>query len=186
MPKPKMLLHTCCAPCVTVPLVRLQTEYDIVCFFYNPNIHPEQEYQRRLAELERLASQLGFALLQQPYDADRWMALVTGLENAPERGERCRICYRMRLEATAKFASQEGFDFFTTTLTISPHKDAQMINQLGEQLAHQHGVQFLSENFKKKDGFKQSLELSAQFQLYRQSYCGCLFSLRNSQPKNNR
>lgn len=111
------------------------------------------------------------------------MQLVKGFESSPERGERCRICYRMRLEATAQFARQEGFEFFTTTLTISPHKDAAVINRIGEELGQQYGVQFLAENFKKKDGFKQSLVLSAQLQLYRQHYCGCVFSQRTSRQK---
>ncbi|MDZ7335576.1 MAG: epoxyqueuosine reductase QueH [candidate division KSB1 bacterium] len=181
MEKPKLLLHTCCAPCVTVPRMRLQDEYDIYCFFYNPNIHPEQEYLRRLAELKRIARQLSIVVIEQPYDVDRWMNLIRGLESAPERGQRCQICYRMRLEATAQFAKQEGIEYFTTTLTISPHKDATMINRLGEELAGRYGVHFLSENFKKKDGYKQSLELSAQFQLYRQDYCGCIFSQRSHQ-----
>lgn len=179
MQKPKLLLHTCCAPCVTVPLERLKSDYEIVCFFYNPNIHPAEEYWKRLAEIENLAKKLNFQMLVAEYDSEHWFERVKGLENEPEGGARCKICFEMRLDKTAQYAKQEGFDIFTTTLTISPHKNATLINQLGEDLSKRYNVEFLAANFKKRDGFKRSLELSRELNLYRQSYCGCIFSLRN-------
>ncbi|MCD4664850.1 MAG: epoxyqueuosine reductase QueH [Bacteroidales bacterium] len=174
----KLLLHTCCAPCVTVPIERLKSEYNITSFFYNPNIHPEAEYRQRLLELKKLLNTLKTKSIIHNYDSDRWFEFVKGLENEPEGGKRCAVCFRMRLEQTALFAKQEGFDVFTTVLSISPHKNATLLNQIGNELAKQHQVQFLEANFKKQNGFKRSIELSKKYNLYRQNYCGCIYSRR--------
>ncbi|HEX9971358.1 MAG TPA: epoxyqueuosine reductase QueH [bacterium] len=176
MNKKNLLLHTCCAPCVTVPVERLRTEYEITCFFYNPNIQPQEEYDKRLAELRNFTDQFKISLIIAEYDVDRWMALIQGFENEPEQGKRCKICFAMRLEKTAAFARENGFSCFTTTLTLSPHKDSNLINQIGIALRQDDTIHFLQENFKKKDGYKRSLELSKDYNLYRQNYCGCIFS----------
>ena len=172
----KLLLHACCAPCMTVPIERLQSEYDITGFFYNPNIHPEEEYKKRLNEITNWTQQKNIPLIVHEYDVDRWHELVKGLEKEPERGKRCTVCFRMRLQQTAILAKQKGFDWFTTTLSISPHKNANIINQIGKKLRDQIGVQFLEANFKKKNGFKRSIELSKKYNFYRQNYCGCIYS----------
>ncbi|MDZ7263335.1 MAG: epoxyqueuosine reductase QueH [candidate division KSB1 bacterium] len=176
MIRKRLLLHTCCAPCVVVPVERMADQYDITCFFFNPNIQPAEEYRRRLAELERIRDRLMVEVIIPPYDADQWLELVRGLEGEPEGGRRCAVCFRMRLEATAQAAIAGQFDFITTTLTVSPHKNAELINQIGQQIGETYGVAFLEENFKKKDGYKRSIELSKAYQLYRQDYCGCIFS----------
>lgn len=176
MIRKRLLLHTCCAPCVVVPVERLAAQYDITCFFFNPNIQPAEEYHRRLAELKRIRERLNVAMIVPAYDPDRWLELVRGLETEPEGGKRCAICFQVRLEATAQVAKERQFDAMTTTLTISPHKNAALINQIGQTLGETYGVAFLEENFKKKDGYKRSIELSKFHQLYRQHYCGCIFS----------
>lgn len=176
MDKKKLLLHTCCAPCVVVPFERLQSDYEITCFFYNPNIHPEREYLQRLRELEKLSGVLGIGIIVQQYDSDRWFRLVKGLEQEPEGGKRCEVCFKMRLESTAKITKKQGFDIFTTTLTISPHKNATSVNQIGSDLAKQYQIEFLEANFKKKNGYRKSIELSRLYNVYRQNYCGCIFS----------
>lgn len=176
MNKKKLLLHSCCGPCSTVPIERLRSEFEIVCFEYNPNIHPEKEHRIRVEELVALTKQLEVELIVSEYNPDYWFSLVKGLENEPEGGKRCEICFRMRLEHTAKFARQNGFDVFTTTLTISPHKNAALINKIGAEIAEKENVPFLESNFKKKDGYKRSIELSKIYDLYRQNYCGCIYS----------
>jgi predicted adenine nucleotide alpha hydrolase (AANH) superfamily ATPase len=176
MQKQKLLLHTCCAPCVTVPVERLKSDYEISCFFYNPNIHPKEEYLKRLEEIQNLAKQLNVEIIIHQYDSDRWFELANGLEDEPEGGERCAVCFRMRLQEAAKYAKKQGFDVFTATLTISPNKNAILINQIGEELGKQYQIKFLAANFKKKDGYKLSIKLSHKYDLYRQNYCGCIFS----------
>jgi len=178
MNKPKLILHTCCAPCVTVPIERLESDYEITCFFYNPNIHPEHEYKQRLSELKKVSKELNIEIFEQQYNSDRWFDLVNGLEDEPEGGKRCAVCFKMRMQEAAKFAKEKGYDLFTTTLTISPHKNAKLINQIGLELGEQCGIQFLESDFKKKDGYKRSVELSKYYNLYRQDYCGCVFSRR--------
>ena len=179
MQKQKLLLHACCAPCVTVPMERLQADFEVSCFFYNPNIHPAEEHSKRLAEIQNLAKKLDLQIIIHRYDSERWFELVKGLEDEPERGARCKICFHMRLEQTAQYARQHGFDIFTTTLTLSPHKNAALINQLGAELGKRYQIEFLAADFKKKDGFKRSIELSDRHNLYRQTYCGCIFSRRD-------
>ena len=176
----KLFLHTCCAPCVTVPIERLESEYEITCFFYNPNIHPKDEYKQRLTELKRIVKKLNIELVEHQYDAERWFDLVKGLEDEPEGGKRCAVCFKIRMQEAAKLAKEKGYDFFTTTLTISPHKNAKLINQIGLELSERYGIQFLEANFKKKDGYKRSIELSKNYNLYRQDYCGCIFSRRSN------
>ncbi len=179
MTKKKLLLHSCCGPCTTVPIERLQSEYEIVCFGYNPNIHPATEHQSRVRELKNLSKQMDFKLVLPKYDPDAWFDRVRGLENEPEGGKRCEICFRMRMEKTAQFAHENGFDLFTTTLTISPHKNALLINKIGSEIAERMNVSFLESNFKKKDGYKRSIEMSKIYNLYRQNYCGCIYSCRD-------
>jgi predicted adenine nucleotide alpha hydrolase (AANH) superfamily ATPase len=174
----KLLLHTCCAPCITVPLERLQSEFEVTGFFYNPNIHPEQEYEKRLDEITTWTQQAGIPLIVYNYDISHWFELVKGLEDEPEGGKRCIVCFRLRLEQTAEFAQKKRFDYFTTTLSISPHKNTAIINLLGNEIGERFGVRFFEANFKKKDGFKQSVALSKNYGFYRQDYCGCIFSRR--------
>lgn len=174
--KPKLLLHVCCAPDATVAVERLAPDYTITIFFYNPNVHPEKEYDLRLNEMERLAKQLNVPLLPAPYNSDDWFKAVKGMEDVPEGGARCEVCFRMRLELAAQMAVEHQFDIFATVLTVSPHKNAKLINQIGIEYSAKYSVDFMEANFKKKDGFKRSIELSRQYNLYRQDYCGCIFS----------
>ncbi|MFH1192075.1 MAG: epoxyqueuosine reductase QueH [bacterium] len=179
----KLLLHCCCAPCAIYVVTLLEKDYDLTLFFYNPNIHPEYEYNKRFRELENFVDMKKIKLLSGDYDVKNWLGKISGRENDPERGERCKICYEERLRRTAEHAKKNNFDFFGTTLTISPHKSALVINYLGLELQDQYGVNFVESDFKKKDGFKKSLELSRQYDFYRQNYCGCLFSQINNLRK---
>ena len=176
--KKKLLLHVCCAPDATVPYLRLRDGYEVVAFFYNPNIHPREEYEKRLNEAEKLAKLWDFPLIVGEYDAERWFSAVRGLEDEPEGGKRCEVCYALRLEESAKLAKELACDAFATTLTISPHKKAEKINALGREAGERHGVEYLESNFKKRDGFKESVRLSRELGLYRQRYCGCRYSMR--------
>jgi len=175
--KPKLLLHICCAPDATVAIERLTQDYAVETFFYNPNIHPREEYEKRLTEMLRVAEKTGVPLHEGPYDDSRWLHLAKDLMDEPERGRRCEVCFRMRLEASAAFAKEHGFQVFAATLTVSPHKDANLVNRLGKEAGERFGITYLPTDLKKKDGFKRSLELSREFRLYRQDYCGCLPSL---------
>ncbi len=187
--KPRLLLHACCAPCSSAVLEVLRAHFDITMFFYNPNIYPESEFQYRLKELKRLLPALGLAdvdTVAPPYVYAEFEAIAEGLENAPEGGARCKRCYRLRQEAAAKYAAENGFDYVTTTLSISPHKNAAWLNEIGEELAGIYGVPYLYGDFKKRDGYKRSLELSREFDLYRQDYCGCVYSKRQREEEKNR
>ena len=185
--KKKLLLHVCCAPDATVVLERLSPQFEITIFFYNPNIHPAKEYSLRLLEMETLAKALKFPLLQADYDADTWFELTKGMEKIPEGGKRCTVCFEMRLRKAAEIARKHGFDLFTTVLSVSPHKNAKLINQIGTEIANKFGLKFMEANFKKQNGFFRSLELSRQYNLYRQDYCGCVYSQiernQRTQPK---
>ncbi len=176
--KPKMLLHICCAPCSTAVIERLKDEFDITGYFYDPNIHPEEEYLRRLEETKELYNKLSIPLIEAQYDAERWFNLTENLKQEPEGGKRCEVCYDMRLEKTAGFARDNGFALFTTVLSISPHKKAAVISSIGRRLSEKYSIKFYEADFKKKDGFKRSLELSREYNLYRQDYCGCIYSRR--------
>jgi predicted adenine nucleotide alpha hydrolase (AANH) superfamily ATPase len=170
---------------MTVPMKRLSEIYDVDMFFYNPNIHPEPEYRMRAKEIALLGERWNFRVEEGPYDAEDWFIRTRGLENEPERGTRCSICYEMRLEATARMASEGGYDGFTTTLTLSPLKDAHVINTIGERIGKLFGILFIHSDFKKKDGFRESVDLSRQEALYRQDYCGCVYSKRQRENVSN-
>jgi predicted adenine nucleotide alpha hydrolase (AANH) superfamily ATPase len=163
--KPKLLLHICCAPDATVAIERLSQDYAVETVFYNPNIHPKEEYEKRLAEMRKVAEQGGVPLHEGPYDDARWFDLAKNLMEDPERGRRCEVCFRMRMESTAAFAKEHGFQAFAATLTVSPHKDANLINRLGKEAGEHFGVTYLATDLKKKDGFKRSLELSQELRL---------------------
>ncbi len=179
---PKLLLHACCAPCSSYVLEYLSAYFEITVFFYNPNIYPPQEYETRIAEERRLIGEMPFhnpvRLLEGTYDPERFFEAVKGLENEPEGGARCRQCFRLRLGEAARQAKAGGYDYFTTSLTISPLKNADTLNAIGEQLGRDYGIAYLSSDFKKRDGYKRSIRLSEEYGLYRQNYCGCVFSVR--------
>lgn len=177
--KPKLLLHTCCAPCSAYIIQLLKKDYEVTGYFYNPNVHPEAEYQKRLEEEQRYFNKIGLELIEGPYDERDWFELTKGHEDDPEKGERCWICYRMRLEHVSRFGLEHGFELFTTTLSLSPHKDAEKINQIGREIAEEIGLRFLEADFKKNDGFRKSLKISRCEHFYRQNYCGCVYSQKN-------
>ena len=181
--KPSLLLHACCAPCSSHTLLFLHEHFDITLYFCNPNISPESEFDFRLDELKRLVKELGLDIniIEEPYDSAPFFALAKGLEDLPERGERCQKCIEFRLRMAAAKAKELGSDYFTTTLTISPHKDCTFINECGGRISEETGIPYLYSDFKKHDGYKHSIQLSKEYNLYRQNYCGCVFSIRNSE-----
>lgn len=182
--KPKLLLHACCAPCSSYCIERLKEFFDITVFFYNPNMDTLEEYNLRSDEQVRLCKELGVDYFISDYDSQSFASAIVGKEDCVEGGERCSICYALRLKKTAEFAKDNGFDYFTTSLTISPLKDAYRLNQIGKSLEQQLGVNFLPSDFKKKGGYQRSIELSKQYDLYRQNYCGCIYS-KNTRPQEN-
>ena len=177
---PRLLLHACCAPCSSAVLEYLSQYFAITLLYYNPNIAPLEEYQKREAELRRLVSQMKFThpveLLPCQYDGQAFVQAARGLEGEPEGGKRCEACFRLRLRYAAQEAARLRFDYYTTTLSISPMKNAPLLNQLGEEIGREFGVAHLPSDFKKKDGYKRSVQLSKEYDLYRQDYCGCAFS----------
>jgi len=172
----KMLLHTCCAPCAIYVVQELAKEYDLALYYYNPNIHPTDEYQKRLNEIIRWAKKNDLKLIEAKYDTDRWSDTVKGLEQAPEGGERCEVCYELRMRETVQYAKDNSFDVFGTTMSISPHKRADKLNEIGTKLANEYEFEYFSANWKKNDGFKIACKLSKEEDFYRQDYCGCTFS----------
>ena len=184
---PRLFLHSCCAPCSSYVLEYLSDYFEITVFYYNPNISPEEEYEKRVAEQKHLIQELPVRhpihLVVGNYEPERFYALSKGLETVPEGGERCFRCYRLRLEETARMAEEGGYDYFATTLTISPLKNAQKLNEIGEELSGIYKVEHLPSDFKKKNGYKRSVELSAEYGLYRQNYCGCVFSKLEQQQR---
>ncbi len=177
---PTLLLHSCCAPCSSYVLEYLSRYFAITVFFYNPNMDSEEEFLRRSEEQLRLIEQMpvkhpvkGVIV---PYDAQEFFSEVKGLEKEPEGGQRCEKCFALRLRKTAEYARSRGFDWFTTTLTISPLKNASLLNEIGERMGEEYGVSFLPSDFKKKGGFLRSTQLSQEYNLYRQNYCGCIYS----------
>ena len=186
--RPRLLLHACCAPCSSYVLEYLSRFFDITLYFYNPNITPAEEYAYRAEELSRLVSEMGLdggvSLVVSDYNSDEFYNIASGLEDAPEGGARCARCYRLRLEASAKYAAECGFDYFTTTLSISPYKNSRWLNEIGAELSGIYGVRYLYSDFKKKNGYKRSCELSEIHGLYRQDYCGCEFSRIQRDKKN--
>ena len=181
---PKLLLHVCCAPCSSYVLEYLSEYYEITVFYYNPNISPESEYQKRVDEVRRLISEITpkhpVSFLEGKYDPERWRDAVKGLEKEKEGGARCTECFRLRLSRTADAAEELHFDYFTTTLTVSPHKDAERINRIGIELGEKYGVRWLPSDFKKRNGYLRSIQLAKEFELYRQDWCGCGYSHQNS------
>lgn len=177
--RPRLLLHSCCGPCSSYVLEYLSKYFDITLFYYNPNIFPREEYDLRLANQQKVLDSTDWAkLLPCEYDHTEFLTAVKGLESLQEGGERCTECFRLRLERTAKAARDGGYDCFTTTLTVSPHKNAELLNRLGEEIGKKYGVSHLPGDFKKREGYKRSIVLSEQLGLYRQNYCGCEFSKR--------
>lgn len=178
-----LLMHACCAPCSSACLERLGNYFDISILYYNPNITDKDEYLKRVEEIKKFIS--GFKtkypikLIEGRYDPNEFFEIAKGLEDEPERGKRCFKCYRLRLEETAKVASEKEFDYFCTTLTLSPYKNATWLNEIGEELNNNYNSTYLYSDFKKKNGYKRSIELSKEFDLYRQDYCGCVYSLRD-------
>ena len=190
----KLLLHSCCAPCSSYVLEYLTNFFDITILFYNPNISSKEEYDKRLKELKRLIKEIPHSnqieIIEARYEPKEFIEIAKGLEDIPEGGERCFKCYRLRLEEAAIFAKENNFDYFTTTLSISPHKNAQKLNEIGEDLEKQYQINYLYADFKKKGGYQRSIELSRKYDLYRQDFCGCIYSKiereKNKQAKSNR
>ena len=175
----KLLLHSCCAPCSSACLERLAEKMQITVLYYNPNIDDRAEYEKRKAEQLRFLAETGYAdFLDCDHEADVFQAMCVGLEREPERGKRCYLCYELRLKKTAQLAKERGFDYFCTTLSLSPHKNADWLNEIGERLADEYGVKWLYSDFKKQGGYARSIELSGEYGLYRQDFCGCKFSKR--------
>ena len=183
--KPSLLLHACCAPCSSHTLTVLDRYFNITLYFCNPNISPESEFIYRLDELKRLVSEMGLSIeiIEEKYIPEVFYNLAKGLENLPERSERCQKCISYRLEMAGQKAKDLNCDYFTTTLTISPHKDCTFINERGAEISGKCGVKYLYSDFKKHDGYKHSIELSRQYNLYRQNYCGCIYSKINSEKR---
>lgn len=181
---PSLLLHSCCAPCSSYVLEYLSKYFKITIFYYNPNVYPEEEFIKRLEEEKRLINEMTFknevSIIEGKYDNDNFNLMAKGLENLKEGSKRCFKCYRMRLEETAKLAKLNSFDYFTTTLSISPYKNSDKINEIGKCLEDEYGVKYLYADFKKKEGYKRSIELSKEYNLYRQNYCGCIYSKNNN------
>ena len=182
---PRLLLHSCCAPCSSYVLEYLSNYFEITVFYYNPNIFPENEYTKRILEQQMLISDMKMkhpvSFMAGNYDRKRFYDIAAGLEHLKEGGERCFKCYELRLEEAAKVAVEGEFDYFTTTLSISPMKNAEKLNEIGTTLGKKYGVSYLQSDFKKKNGYKRSIELSKTYDLYRQDYCGCEFSFRDRQ-----
>ncbi len=184
---PTLLLHSCCAPCSSYVLEYLSAYFRITVFYYNPNIYPESEYYTRVKEQRRfiaaLPTRYPVDFTEGAYIPEDFYRCARGMEHLPEGGRRCFVCYRLRLEATAKTAKEKGCSYFASTLSISPLKNAQKLNEIGEQLAREYQVLWLPNDFKKKNGYKRSTELSREYGMYRQDYCGCVYSLRERHPE---
>ena len=183
--KPKLLLHSCCGPCSSAVLERLTEHFDVTVLYYNPNIEPESEYRHRLSEQERLLSLLPghIPLLPCEYDHEAFEAFAPGMADAPEGGDRCLACFALRLDYIARRAGELGFEYFTTTLSVSPHKNAEQVNRTGEAAGRKAGVKYLYADFKKRNGYLRSLQLSKEYGLYRQDYCGCRYSERGTEER---
>lgn len=178
--KQRMLLHVCCANCVLHPLNILKDRFEITLYFYNPNIHPEEEYMKRLKHVKRISEIYKLPLIIDRYDTDRWYELTDKFRDEPEGSERCNICFAIRLEETARKASALDLDIIATTLSVSPHKNSETINKIGYEAAKKSNISFYIANFKKSDGFRKTMELGRQYSIYRQDYCGCEYSIRKN------
>ncbi len=184
--KEKLLLHACCAPCSSAVLERISKYFDITILYYNPNITEEKEYNKRLEEIKTFVKKLNLdnvTVLPGRYNPEEFFDIATGLEEEKERGKRCFKCYKLRLEETARQAEKLGFTYFTTTLSISPYKNSKWLNEIGEELNKVYNSTYLYADFKKKNGYKRSIELSKKFNLYRQDYCGCIYSKKEREQK---
>ncbi len=182
-----LLLQACCAPCSSAVLERIGNHFEITIFYYNPNITDEKEYQKRIEEVKKLISLIKtkypIHLIPGNYEPEKFLEMAKGLEKEPERGKRCYKCYHMRLEETARIAEMLGFEYFCTTLTLSPHKNSNWINEIGKELENHYHTNYLYSDFKKKEGYKRSIVLSKEYDLYRQDYCGCIYSKRNKEEE---
>lgn len=172
----KMLLHSCCGPCSTQVIEVLKNDYDLTIYYYNPNIDTEEEFNLRLAEEKRYCKEVGIPVIEDGYNPEDFECKIKGLEKEKEGGARCPVCFKLRLEKTALKAKELSFDCFGTTLTVSPHKNAIIINVIGKAIENQHNIEFIEGNYKKQDGYKKSIEISKRFNLYRQNYCGCKYA----------
>lgn len=175
----KILLHSCCGPCSSSVIEKLKPFFDITVLFYNPNIEPKDEYIKRKEEQIKLLDILKIKYFEIDYLNDEYRSIIKGYEKEPENGQRCLLCYELRLNKTAQIAKENNFDLFTTTLTVSPYKNSEKINELGIKIGKENNVLYLISDFKKKDGYKRSIELSKKYNIYRQDYCGCIFSKRS-------
>lgn len=177
--KPKLLLHSCCAPCSTTVIERLKSYFDITIIYYNPNIEPFEEYEKRKQEQIKIIEKYNLKYLDCDYDNELFHKMSLGLEHEPEKGIRCHKCYRLRLNYVASKAIDNGFEYFGTTLTVSPYKLSNVINEIGKELENIYNVKYLVSDFKKNNGYKKSIELSKKYGLYRQNYCGCIYSRKS-------
>ena len=177
----KIVLHICCGVCAAGVVERLTSEgHQVLGLFYNPNIHPSEEYQKRLDVAHKVAKELSFPLVEAPYTPEVWLQETSGLENEPEGGRRCQVCFRIRLKQTYLYMKKHGYDAFATTLTVSPHKSTGVVNYVGGEMG---GDRFLARDFKKQAGFQRAMEIAKKWALYRQNYCGCIYSQRETKPK---
>lgn len=184
---PKLLLHACCAPCSSYILEYLSKYFDITIYYYNPNIYPDTEYQRRINELKRFIKNYKYInkinLIEESYNSDEYYKSVKGFEKLGEKSKRCYKCYEFRMKKACEFAKNNNYDYFTTTLSISPYKNSNWINEIGGNLEKEYNIKYLYADFKKKNGYKRSLELSREYNLYRQDYCGCVYSKQEREVK---
>ena len=182
---PSLLLHSCCGPCSSYCIEYLSNFFKVTVFYYNPNIYPDEEYYHRVKEQQRFINEFEtkypVSFIEGDYDKESFYSIAKGLEKEPEKGKRCHKCYELRLRRTAEVAEKKGFDFFTTTLTISPMKDSQVLNEIGMKIAEELEIPWLPSDFKKREGYKRSTELSKEYDMYRQDYCGCVYSYRDRQ-----
>jgi predicted adenine nucleotide alpha hydrolase (AANH) superfamily ATPase len=182
----KLLLVTCCAPCTPYIIEQLKEKFALTIYFYNPNIHPEEEYQMRKLEMEGYAASLGLPFIEGDYDVKRWQDMTEGLHHEPEGGFRCEICFSMRINRACQFASENGFKIFATTFALSPYKHKQMIYKLCRNYASDYGLKFLDFDFRKHDGFKMSMQMSKRMDFYMQHYCGCMYSLQETEERRSK
>lgn len=181
--KRTLLMHSCCGPCSTACIERLKDYFDITVLYYNPNIEPLEEYNKRKETQKSVLRRLNIKYMDSDYDNETFRLLTKELKDELEGGKRCTVCFSLRLKETAKRAKENSFDYFTTTLTVSPHKNSELINKLGIEIGEYVGVKFLVADFKKREGYKRSIELSKEFDLYRQNYCGCLYSKSDNEEE---
>ena len=185
-PLPRMLLHVCCAPCSPYVVDLLRRDYDLTLYFYNPNIHPEEEYRLRMDEIREWTKSIGMPLIEGEYDSGAWLYQTKGLEDAPEKGKRCEVCFDKRLSKAARKTAELGFEVYGAVLTVSPHKDAAVINRIGAKQGKEHGVEFIEADWKKKEGYKITTRMANELGFYRQDYCGCVYSRHGREISYNR